>query len=367
MTKRHPVTKTLAFTLVELLVVIAIIGLLISILLPTIGKARGSANTVKCASNMRTIMQAVGLYAATYRGTFPGSPFTSGAHVRYSGAPAEFIPSGVTANASDTANTPGVVSMWDWVSPTAKMMGLKFNEGPTGNDRKERFIQFLRPGTPYSCPSNEFVASYFGLDWGSLPVMSYTTSIDFMLKRNAAGNISNAYVGQFVTRPEWNVPNGYGPLITKIGSPSTKVYLTEGMRFVDGTSLAFTYNSSVSSVQMGGTHSEQRLFVAIGFNRSRLLYGKYADRTSLSVPGQARAMLLAYRHGARKVGESRDAYKMNMAYFDGHVELSTLSQTVDPKLHSPKGTQLNLTSAQVYPLTYQLHNSNVQSSTYLVP
>ena len=56
--KKHP-----AFTLVELLVVIAIIALLVSILLPSLAKAREQAKTSKCVANLKDIGLASTAYA----------------------------------------------------------------------------------------------------------------------------------------------------------------------------------------------------------------------------------------------------------------------------------------------------------------
>jgi len=63
--------KLAAFTLVELLVVIGIIAILVSILLPSLAKARNQANSVKCASNMRQLYMACAMFAGENKDHLP--------------------------------------------------------------------------------------------------------------------------------------------------------------------------------------------------------------------------------------------------------------------------------------------------------
>jgi prepilin-type processing-associated H-X9-DG protein len=63
---------------VELLVVIGIIALLISILLPSLGKARDSANKVKCEATLHSLGQGIYIYTAVNKGTLPMGVFWDG-------------------------------------------------------------------------------------------------------------------------------------------------------------------------------------------------------------------------------------------------------------------------------------------------
>jgi prepilin-type processing-associated H-X9-DG protein/prepilin-type N-terminal cleavage/methylation domain-containing protein len=63
--------KNAAFSLIELLVVIAVVAILAAILIPALGKVRESANSVRCANNLRQIALAANAYASTNNGNYP--------------------------------------------------------------------------------------------------------------------------------------------------------------------------------------------------------------------------------------------------------------------------------------------------------
>ena len=62
-----------AFTLIELLVVIAIIGILASMLLPAVGRAKDKTRSMKCSNSFKQLLTATAMYVADEHGWMPAS------------------------------------------------------------------------------------------------------------------------------------------------------------------------------------------------------------------------------------------------------------------------------------------------------
>lgn len=83
---------TRGFTLIELLVVIAIIALLVSILMPGLGRARELAKRASCATNVSNIGKALAMYQGSFGDSWPmlyGGSWgaATGAATAYNAAP----------------------------------------------------------------------------------------------------------------------------------------------------------------------------------------------------------------------------------------------------------------------------------------
>ncbi len=70
--------KRKAFTLIELLVVVAIMALLVSILLPSLSKARQNTQRVICMTRLSQFGQAIHMYANMYRDYLPSEGMADG-------------------------------------------------------------------------------------------------------------------------------------------------------------------------------------------------------------------------------------------------------------------------------------------------
>jgi prepilin-type processing-associated H-X9-DG protein/prepilin-type N-terminal cleavage/methylation domain-containing protein len=108
---RRTATRACAFTLVELLVVIGIIALLISILLPSLSKAREMGKSVKCLSNLRQLGMATVGYANEGKSYLPYPTTTQGEQVLWFNCVDPYLqklspPSGRTGVASNREYSP---------------------------------------------------------------------------------------------------------------------------------------------------------------------------------------------------------------------------------------------------------------------
>src|SRR5688572_17396671 len=73
MATRQPVgiVRNRAFTLIEMLVVIAIIGILASMLLPAVARAKQAGHKIKCVSQLKQLAYALQMYADEHDGEYP--------------------------------------------------------------------------------------------------------------------------------------------------------------------------------------------------------------------------------------------------------------------------------------------------------
>jgi prepilin-type N-terminal cleavage/methylation domain-containing protein len=349
------------FTLVELLVVIGIIALLISILLPALSKAQRMAQSVKCLANLRSLAQAMQMYASENKGWILGSACTTGLPF----FPTQF--QAVLVNASPPAYKNGNIPGWDPIYPsdyiTPLIVQLKLSSSTlTDPNEADRFYEYVKMPL-FQCPSYQGTMAHpTGSTWaGTIQALSYVTAWGFLMD------------GPFQTQPDpggvtgvtrmssgtaaWpQMPPTYVPKITKIGDNSRKIFMADGAKgFVMHTAngAPFPYGSYDLTIGPGtwydDTNGTRGSFTDLG--PWSLVSGAY-DRTVNPLAGNKNygsidPRMMAYRHGGTKNG----TFRMNVVFFDGHGENLTEIQSANPSLWLPKNTLSPASTKYVYPDT----------------
>ena len=303
--------RATGFTLIELLVVIAVIGLLMSVLLPSLQKAKEAGRKVVCLAHLRSVGTGLAAYTTNYDEWLPG-PNTSGKHVpEQNGNPPTRV--------AETS----VIQKCDWYSPLfGDSLGFS-------TDSQSRFIDICE--TEFKCPSNreKYFAEYDGslqtegsfITNKSIPDLlsvSYSSLIGFHLyssSREGYGVVTD----RDLSTSRVTVGSGYVPKFNKVGTPGSKVFVTEGTRYRNGTSglslNAFYYQDDGGNYMHSGpaTNNSGDPFNLRNCNAPELTEDveKYA-----------------YRHNKR----------INAAFFDGHSETMQFEDSLNISLYWPKGS-----------------------------
>jgi prepilin-type processing-associated H-X9-DG protein len=241
-------------------------------------------------------------------------------------------------------------------------MGVKFEEGGATTERVTRFLRLVSL-PQFTCPElgGSVLATPFGpVDFGTSPWISYNTAMVFLL---VPSSTSQPFAQKFPPAQRTNgvtfydPPAGYVPKINKVGNTSRKVYLADGARFYIGGAPP-TMNLDINPT-VGGAYSDPGAYTK---------FSRAWDRGR--APGNGGtgndARVLIFRHGNSKPGGPADSYRINMGFYDGHVENMGDLEASNPVYWLPKGTSIAGINGELYPDVAKKYLNGV-TGTYVCP
>lgn len=187
------------FTLVELLVVIGIIALLISILLPSLARAREAANKTRCLSNLRQIGLAMVMYCSDNKGYFTATAISSNQY------PEDFI---------------------YWQQPQQFWDSSQFNAAIPRDLDHGALVKYM--GTHFNannwiCPSDPIAIHKSS---ATIPTYPYSYSMNSLLDDRLAAVVSIG--GAWLGNPPMKLPRIHNPSTTALMIEESELSIDDG-------------------------------------------------------------------------------------------------------------------------------------------
>jgi prepilin-type N-terminal cleavage/methylation domain-containing protein/prepilin-type processing-associated H-X9-DG protein len=276
------------FTLVELLVVIGIIALLISILLPSLSKARAAGQRVACQSNLRQLVLATHMFAQEHGGFIPQA-YNNG--------------SGVMRG----SNTP-LAKTWDFSEP---MWGWEY--------ALMKYMKRNKPVFRCAADSSDIVRYQWNDGMSNLP------------DTPDADNVAASY------RINWSNEFLSGDLLVY----SNKIFTSPKLNQLKPAERAIIYMDGLGSYQdqIGTPNNENFVDTKTWDGRYNVMPG---NPWNVAYRRHSRVLKTTYNDP-----QGMKAGLANYAFMDGHVETMTFPDTWKPIGPNPFGGTNPKTAWQV--------------------